>query len=147
MAFAVLILILLLRPDGLLGKRRRRRSDAGPLRSMALLAALVVIGVVSALTSGVNPYFLDVAVSCGINITLAVSLNLINGYTGQFSLGHAGFMAVGAYVSRGADHHFRRRTAAAGGRAGLAAVPGRAGRRRPGGRRGRPDRRACPRCG
>jgi branched-chain amino acid transport system permease protein len=30
---------------------------------------------------------------------MAVSLNLINGYTGQFSLGHAGFMAVGAYVS------------------------------------------------
>ena len=34
----------------------------------------------------------------GINIILAASLNLINGYTGQFSLGHAGFMAVGAYV-------------------------------------------------
>jgi branched-chain amino acid transport system permease protein len=64
---------------------------------LALLAALVVIGVVSALTSGGNAYFLDVAVSCGINVTLAVSLNLINGYTGQFSLGHAGFMAVGAY--------------------------------------------------
>jgi len=35
----------------------------------------------------------------GINIILSVSLNLINGYTGQFSLGHAGFMAIGAYVS------------------------------------------------
>ena len=34
----------------------------------------------------------------GINIILTASLNLINGYTGQFSLGHAGFMAVGAYV-------------------------------------------------
>lgn len=34
-----------------------------------------------------------------INIILAASLNLINGITGQFSLGHAGFMAVGAYVS------------------------------------------------
>ncbi len=34
----------------------------------------------------------------GINIIMSVSLNLINGYTGQFSLGHAGFMAVGAYV-------------------------------------------------
>ena len=32
----------------------------------------------------------------GINVIMAVSLNLINGYTGQFSLGHAGFMAVGA---------------------------------------------------
>ena len=35
----------------------------------------------------------------GINIILTASLNLINGYTGQFSLGHAGFMAVGAYVA------------------------------------------------
>ena len=36
---------------------------------------------------------------CGIYIVLALSLNLINGYTGLFSLGHAGFMAVGAYTS------------------------------------------------
>ena len=35
----------------------------------------------------------------GINIILAVSLNLITGFTGQFTLGHAAFMAVGAYVS------------------------------------------------
>src|SRR5690606_31095179 len=35
----------------------------------------------------------------GINIILAVSLNLIVGFTGQLALGHAGFMAVGAYVS------------------------------------------------
>ena len=62
----------------------------------ALLAALVIIGVVSAFSGQYNPYFLDIAVSCGINVTLAVSLNLINGYTGQFSLGHAGFMGVGA---------------------------------------------------
>src|SRR6266446_5320099 len=35
----------------------------------------------------------------GIAIMLAVSLNLVNGLTGQFSIGHAGFMAVGGYVS------------------------------------------------
>jgi branched-chain amino acid transport system permease protein len=35
----------------------------------------------------------------GINVILAVSLNLITGFTGQFSIGHAGFMAVGAYTS------------------------------------------------
>jgi branched-chain amino acid transport system permease protein len=34
----------------------------------------------------------------GINIILAVSLNIVNGYAGQFSIGHAGFMAVGAYA-------------------------------------------------
>jgi branched-chain amino acid transport system permease protein len=36
---------------------------------------------------------------CGIYIILALSLNLINGFTGLFSLGHAGFMAIGAYAS------------------------------------------------
>jgi len=35
----------------------------------------------------------------GINIILAASLNLINGYMGEFSVGHAGFMAIGAYVA------------------------------------------------
>jgi branched-chain amino acid transport system permease protein len=35
----------------------------------------------------------------GVNIILSASLNLINGYMGEFSCGHAGFMAVGAYVS------------------------------------------------
>ncbi|MEO7773449.1 MAG: branched-chain amino acid ABC transporter permease [Steroidobacteraceae bacterium] len=64
---------------------------------LALLGALAVIGVIGFFSASYNPYFLDIAVSCGINITLAVSLNLINGYTGQFSLGHAGFMAIGAY--------------------------------------------------
>ncbi len=46
-----------------------------------------------------NRYYLGVTIDIGINIILAVSLNLINGYTGQFSLGHAGFMAVGAYTA------------------------------------------------
>ncbi|KPL21771.1 MAG: branched-chain amino acid ABC transporter permease, partial [Anaerolineae bacterium SM23_84] len=35
----------------------------------------------------------------GVNIVLAASLNLINGYMGEFSVGHAGFMGVGAYVA------------------------------------------------
>jgi branched-chain amino acid transport system permease protein len=35
----------------------------------------------------------------GLAIILAVSLNLVNGLTGQFSIGHAGFMAIGGYVS------------------------------------------------
>ena len=71
-----------------------------PSRSQqVLLAVLAVIGVVAYFADSYNPYFLDIAVGCGINITLAVSLNLINGYTGQFSLGHAGFMGIGAYTA------------------------------------------------
>jgi len=48
---------------------------------------------------GVPPYYGRVIMLAGINVTLAVSLNLITGFTGQFSIGHAGFMAVGAYTS------------------------------------------------
>jgi branched-chain amino acid transport system permease protein len=47
----------------------------------------------------VDPYIFSVIMYAGINITLAVSLNLINGFTGQFSMGHAGFMSVGGYLS------------------------------------------------
>lgn len=48
---------------------------------------------------GVPPYYGRVIMLAGINVILAVSLNLITGFTGQFSIGHAGFMAVGAYTS------------------------------------------------
>jgi branched-chain amino acid transport system permease protein len=48
---------------------------------------------------GVPPYYARIIILAGINVILAVSLNLITGFTGQFSIGHAGFMAVGAYTS------------------------------------------------
>src|SRR3979409_1031293 len=47
----------------------------------------------------ITDYGLNIICLVGVSISLAVSLNLINGYTGQFSLGHAGFMAVGAYTA------------------------------------------------
>ncbi|PIR21279.1 MAG: branched-chain amino acid ABC transporter permease [Deltaproteobacteria bacterium CG11_big_fil_rev_8_21_14_0_20_47_16] len=47
----------------------------------------------------IDPYFQLILLRCGVAAIMAVSLNLINGFTGQFSLGHAGFMAIGAYVS------------------------------------------------
>ncbi len=40
-----------------------------------------------------------ILMTAGINVILAVSLNVVNGFTGQFSIGHAGFMAVGAYTA------------------------------------------------
>jgi branched-chain amino acid transport system permease protein len=64
-----------------------------------LLAALGVSVVLGFFQGQIDPYFVDVLTRIGINITLAVSLNLINGHAGQFSLGHAGFMAVGAYTA------------------------------------------------
>jgi branched-chain amino acid transport system permease protein len=44
-------------------------------------------------------YLQLILVYVGINIILTVSLNLINGYMGEFSVGHAGFMAIGAYIA------------------------------------------------
>ena len=75
----------------------------GLLLGLAVTAALLVanaafMGVFGAALA-MPPYLLQVICLAGINITLAVSLNLINGFTGQFSLGHAGFMAIGAYAS------------------------------------------------
>ena len=47
----------------------------------------------------VDLYLQLIIIYVGINIILTVSLNLINGYMGEFSVGHAGFMAVGAYIA------------------------------------------------
>lgn len=44
-------------------------------------------------------YYIQILNNIGIFITLALSLNLINGLCGQFSLGHAGFWGVGAYAA------------------------------------------------
>lgn len=64
---------------------------------IALIAALAASLGVSLCSDSIDDYYLDILLNVGINIILAVSLNLVNGYTGQFSLGHAAFMAVGAY--------------------------------------------------
>jgi branched-chain amino acid transport system permease protein len=64
-----------------------------------LLLAIIAAFAVSYFSSYFNRYYLGIVIDVGINIILAVSLNLINGHTGQFSLGHAGFMAVGGYTA------------------------------------------------
>src|SRR5438045_5199432 len=74
------------------------------LRDTIFLA--IFVGVLLALAYGLGvlqfpgvAYYNRILIMIGINITLAVSLNIINGHAGQFSLGHAGFMAVGAYFA------------------------------------------------
>lgn len=66
---------------------------------IALSAAVValLLAVQALLGRYFDEYVQQIVLYAGINIILAVSLNLINGITGQFSLGHAGFMAAGAY--------------------------------------------------
>lgn len=57
----------------------------------AVVQVLITNGIINSF------YEITLATIC-INIILAVSLNLVTGFTGQFSLGHAGFMSIGAYV-------------------------------------------------
>ncbi|MDD5205236.1 MAG: branched-chain amino acid ABC transporter permease, partial [Desulfobacterales bacterium] len=47
----------------------------------------------------VGDYFLYTANLCGIGVIGALGLNILSGYTGQISLGHAAFLAIGAYSS------------------------------------------------
>ena len=66
----------------------------------AFVAAAVIFAVIYGLLQAevIGAFWELNLVLIGINIILATSLNMINGYTGQFSIGHAGFLAVGAYV-------------------------------------------------
>ena len=76
----------------------------GKIRKGSVLAVALALGglVLVAALSGfgiINEYIQTVLMFIGINIIFASSLNIVNGYMGEFSCGHAGFMAVGAYVS------------------------------------------------
>jgi branched-chain amino acid transport system permease protein len=63
------------------------------------IGIIVILGFIFFADKTFNPFPLRIFNLCGIYIILALSLNLVNGFTGLFSLGHAGFMAVGAYTT------------------------------------------------
>jgi branched-chain amino acid transport system permease protein len=69
-----------------------------PLLGLAALAAGVA-ATVALCHATLDPYALAVAAFAGINVILAVSLTLTNGFLGLFSLGHPAFMTVGGYVT------------------------------------------------
>jgi branched-chain amino acid transport system permease protein len=66
---------------------------------LALAAGIAVAVILQCCGGVIDPYTTQVIVFAAINVMLAVSLNLVMGETGQFSLCHAAFMAVGAYTS------------------------------------------------
>ncbi len=73
---------------------------------ISVVVAVALLYILNAMMSkdgffgaGIDDYTARLLVFIAINVILATSLNLINGFTGQFSIGHAGFMAVGAYSS------------------------------------------------
>jgi len=63
-----------------------------------LIGLLITIIVLAFLQNVLDPFKLRILNLCGIYVIFAVSMNLINGFTGQLALGHAGFIAVGAYT-------------------------------------------------
>lgn len=82
------------------GRARFARHAAIAVGVLVLLFGLNVV------VKGISPYYQRILILAGISITMAVSLNLINGYTGQFSIGHAGFMAIGAYSSAAISYYY-----------------------------------------
>ncbi|MEO8217091.1 MAG: branched-chain amino acid ABC transporter permease [Acidobacteriota bacterium] len=85
-------------PSGSGSRQRWWIRDAIGLAVVIILLAIVSSTIERIPIPGMAYYF-RIIVLAGINVILAVSLNIINGHAGQFSLGHAGFMAVGAYTS------------------------------------------------
>lgn len=76
-------------PSPLTARRRTILNAAG---TAAVLASLFAANIF------LDPFSMQIFKLCAINIILALSLNLLNGFTGLFSLGHAGFMSIGAYA-------------------------------------------------
>ena len=67
---------------------------------MATIGRLLILAIAATAPLWVwNPYHLHTLIMAGIFAVLALSLNLLLGYTGQLSLGHAAFFGIGAYAS------------------------------------------------
>lgn len=77
----------------------RLRINRSILTSLFLVGISLLVVVATEIYAPYNPYFERIMILLGINIILVVALNLSNGFTGVFSLGHVGFMAIGAYTS------------------------------------------------
>lgn len=78
-----------------------------------ILTIVILLGLNYVMVNGIGgygipaqDYYVRVLTLVGISIILSVSLNLINGYTGQFSIGHAGFMAIGGYSAAYVSYYF-----------------------------------------
>jgi branched-chain amino acid transport system permease protein len=84
---------------------RSRALRPTPVRGLAASVGpwVAVVGLAALVHFALGPllpgYYAKILMDVGIAVVLGVSLNLVNGFTGQFSIGHAGFMAVGGYVA------------------------------------------------
>ncbi len=107
-AFVIILIVLVFRPNGLFNRRRQLPPE--PLTGTFLMnkkpvnipawAILRAAGLAAVLPLFVpNPYFLQILTNAWLLAMLALSVTLVTGTAGQTSLGHAGFLAIGAYAS------------------------------------------------
>ena len=110
--YLIMILVLVVRPYGLFGQKTVRGSDAdSPARHLlragheALpdrwhhLGIVVFALILVALPFVANSYWLTIANDTLVTVVAAVAMMILTGYTGQISLGHAAFIALGAYTA------------------------------------------------
>lgn len=76
-----------------------KASAMKSIRNIFIVACIYTVFLVLNKIGFLDAYFLQLIMLTCINLMMTSSLNLINGFTGQFSIGHAGFMAIGGYVS------------------------------------------------
>jgi branched-chain amino acid transport system permease protein len=79
--------------------KSQSRINRSIITSLFLAGISLLVVIATEIYAPHNPYIERIIILLGINIILVVALNLSNGFTGVFSLGHVGFMAIGAYVS------------------------------------------------
>ncbi len=85
-------------PQTLAGKLAR---SVGPLLGGVFLAVAAQLWI----GPWLGEFMALMLMNIGIWTILAVSLNIVNGFTGQFSIGHAGFMAIGGYTAGMVTHY------------------------------------------
>lgn len=66
-------------------------------KALAWLGILLILGILPLVIK--SEYILHVFITVGLYVILSLSLNLVSGYTGQLSIGHAAFYGIGAYVT------------------------------------------------
>lgn len=75
----------------------KKTSKRNNILTLIFIAIVMLFAIIA--NNTLDSYVIRVLNNCAIYTILGLSMNLINGFTGLFSLGHAGFMAVGAYVT------------------------------------------------
>jgi branched-chain amino acid transport system permease protein len=86
-------------PEQLASVPRSSAVRPGVMLLPWLIALVAAVAINYGLPAIVDDYWVSVLRRAGVFVIAAISLNMVNGYAGQFSMGHAGFMAVGAYVA------------------------------------------------